>query len=343
MKYGLSFLLCTLAIVGVYSQGNTTSYLLVARGIIEGIVSIKGWADITSCMTNNEGIVTGISDAIATFKLNDTTTITPAAIKLGKALQKIPVALKACNNSIKISQDLVKNFSSFASLRDYVQIIRNNIDLYQVDLAKASYQATSEYYQGHMREFGNKVGQSLAQVFLNGTGKIPPTPENTTTPYLSITQGVVEGIGAGLHWDQVKPCIKETGDSYNDINSAIQFFQAGDPISIVQGLAALGTALQDIPSALQDCGGAYGKAANLTKAIIAIQDAVTYFSIVGKNVVINGIDIYDEMHTAVQAFSVGAWKDFGTYTGQAFSKLFLDNIDVSKKAKIFVDFLEIDS
>jgi hypothetical protein len=344
MKYGLSFLLCVLAIAGVYSQDNTTDYLLVARGMIEGIVSVKGWTDITSCITNNEGIVTGFSDAIATFQLNNTAAITLAAIKLGKALQIFPGALKACDNSIQISQDLVQNFSSFASLRDYVQIIGNNLAVYHIDLLKESYQATREYYQGHSKEFGNKVGQALSQVFLNGTSKIPPKPdENTTSPYLYIAQGVVEGIGAALHWDQVKPCIKEPKDSYNDISSAIQFFRAGDRVNVTLGFAAIGSVLQDIPAALQDCAGAYGKAANLTKALAAIEDAATYFSIVGKNALINGVDIYEEVFTASQDFDVGAWKDFGTNVGQTFAKLLLDNIDVSKKAETVVNFLEIDS
>jgi len=340
MKYGLSFLLCALAVAIVSSQSNTTDYILIARGIVEGISSVKGWSDITDCITNNEGIVSGFANAVATFKLNDSTTFTPAGIILGKALQKFPGALKTCTNSIQISQDLIETLSSFASWNDYVQIIKNNTILYNVDLIKQGYQATSEYTQGHLREFGNKVGQSLAQVFLNGTGKIPPKPDtNTTSHYILISQGVVEGVGLGLRWDEVKDCIQNNNKSYADIQNAIKFLNASDAGSVTQGLAAIGLGLQDIPAAIQDCTGAYGKAANLTKAIAALQNATVYFNIVGGNALINGVDIYDELYTAVQDFNVGAWKDFGTNVGQALAKLFLDNIDESRKS---FEFLAID-
>ena len=341
MKSTLSLLLCVLTIAGVYSEMNTTAYLLVSRGIIEGISSVKGWSDITGCITNYEGITSGLTDAFTTFQLNNSATITPAAIKLGRALQKLPLAIRACNNSVMISQNLVRTVSSFASLRDYIQIIGNNIATYHVDLVKESYQAMREHSQGRLKEFGNKVGQALAQVFLNGTAKVSPKPDgNTTSQYLLVAQGVVEGIDAGLRWNQVKPCIKETGDSYNDLNTAFQFFQAGDPMSIAQGLAALGQALQDVPAAIQDCTGAYSKASNLASAIAAIQDTATYLSIVGKNVVLNGVDIYDAFSAAIQAFNVGAWKDLGTNFGVASSKLFLDNIATAAKPQ---NFLEIDA
>jgi hypothetical protein len=341
MKSTLSLLLCVLAVAGVYSDVNSTAYLLVSRGIIEGISSVKGWSDITSCISNYEGITTGISDAFATFQPNNSDTIAPASIKLGKALQKIPLAVRSCNNSIKISQNLVKNVSSFASLKDYIQIVGNNIATYHVDVVRESYQAAIEYSQGRLKEFGNKVGQALAQVFLNGTSKTPIKPsDNSTSPYLLITQGVLEGIDSGLRWNQIKPCIKETGDSYNNLNIAFQYFQAGDPVSIIQGLAALGVALENVPAAVKDCTGSYTKAANLVNAIAALQDAATYLSIVGKNVVINGNDIYDAVSSTVEAFNAAAWKEFGTNAGIASSKLLLDNIVEAKRS---LNFLEIDA
>jgi len=341
MKSTLSLLLCALAVAGVYSDVNSTAYLLVSRGIIEGISSVKGWSAITSCISNYEGITTGFSDAFATFQPNNSDTITPAAIKLGKALQKLPQAVSSCNNSIQISQNLVKTISSFASLKDYIRIVGNNIATYHVDVVKESYQAMMQYSQGRLKEFGNQVGQALAQVFLNGTSKTPLEPsDNSTSPYLLITQGVLEGIDAGLSWNQIKPCIQETGDSYDNLNTAFQYFQAGDPTSIIQGLAALGKALESIPAAVTDCTGSYTKTATLVNAIAALQDTTTYLNIVGKNVILNGIDIYDALSTTIEAFNAGAWKDLGTNAGIASSKLLLDNIVEADKS---LNFLEIDA
>jgi hypothetical protein len=341
MKSTLSLLLCVLAVAGVYSDANSTAYLLVSRGIIEGISSVKGWSDITSCISNYEGITTGFSDAFATFQLNNSDTIAPAAIKLGQALQKLPLAVRSCNNSITISQNLVKTISSFASLKDYIRVVGDNIATYHVDVVKESYQAATQYSQGRLREFGNKVGQALAQVFLNGTSKTPLKPsDNSTSPYLLITQGVVEGIDAGLSWNQIKPCIQETGDSYSNLSTAFQYFQAGDPLSIIQGLAALGKALENVPAAVNDCTGSYNKTKTLVNAIAALQDTATYINIVGKNVILNGVDIYDALSTTVEAFNAGAWKDLGTNAGIASSKLLLDNIVEAKRS---LNFLEIDA
>jgi hypothetical protein len=338
MKSTLTLLLCALAVFGVYSEVNRTALLLVSRGIVEGISSVNGWSDVIGCVSNHEGITTGLVDAFATFQPNNSATITPAAIKLGKALQKFPVVLKSCNNSIQISQNLVKTMSSFASLKGYIQIVGDNINTPNVDLDKESYSAATAYSQGRHQEFGNKVGQALAQVFLNGTSKVAPKSDgNTTTLYLLIIQGVVEGIDAGLHWNHVKQCIKEANDSYNDISAAVQFLRSDNPIEIAQGLFLIGAALQDVLAAIQDCTGAYTKASNLASAIAAIQDSLTYLSIVEKNMALNGVDIFDEIYSAVQAFNAGAYKEFGTNVGMATAKLFLDNIASAKKSPNFLE------
>eukprot|EP00331_Platyophrya_macrostoma_P014243 CAMPEP_0176434088 /NCGR_PEP_ID=MMETSP0127-20121128/16452_1 /TAXON_ID=938130 /ORGANISM="Platyophrya macrostoma, Strain WH" /LENGTH=230 /DNA_ID=CAMNT_0017816725 /DNA_START=44 /DNA_END=733 /DNA_ORIENTATION=+ len=227
MRYTLSLLICALAVTCVASQNN---YNIVARGIVEGIASVKGWSDMTSCMTNNDALTQGLADAIATFQLNNSATLTPAAIKLGKALQKVPLALKSCNNSITIARNLVNTMSSFASLSDYIRIITNNLAVYNVDLVKETYKAARAYNQTQMRDFGNQVGQALAQVFLNGTAKVNPRPDaNTTSVYMLVAQGFVEGFSTGLRWSEVKACMADTVNSQNDMNAAIQQLQSQDP------------------------------------------------------------------------------------------------------------------
>ena len=44
---------------------------------------------------------------------------------------------------------------------------------------------------------------------------------------------------------------------------------------------------------------------------------------VGKDLVVNGVDIYHEIKTSVTDFEAGKWEDFGFNVGEATAKLIL--------------------
>ncbi len=45
--------------------------------------------------------------------------------------------------------------------------------------------------------------------------------------------------------------------------------------------------------------------------------------VVGKNLIINGVDIYNTIDAAIKAFHKSKYFDFGKYSGQSMSMVFL--------------------
>lgn len=140
---------------------------------------------------------------------------------------------------------------------------------------------------------------------------------------LLVAEGVIEGIGLAEKWDDVAPCISSTEDAVQNIITAIQYFEKQDSIDVVRGLAALGKALKDLPTALKSCGAVIHDVDMLMHSLSAIASPTSFFFHAFKNLLVNGVDIYHEVYTAVEDAKAQNWEQFGVNVGKALAQIFL--------------------
>ena len=152
--------------------------------------------------------------------------------------------------------------------------------------------------------------------------------------FFHIVEGLLEGIGAAESWSDVQPCIDSTEDAVQNVITAVEYFEKEDPVSVAYGLAALAKAFEDLPTAIKSCVASAEDVEILIKALEAISNPYTYVFVVAKNLIVNGVDIYDEIYTAVGDFKAGNWKDFGFNIGEALAKIFFNGVDSRNSIKL---------
>ena len=147
--------------------------------------------------------------------------------------------------------------------------------------------------------------------------------EFTKADFVNVAKGLIEGIAAAEGWDQLAPCIDSTEDAIENVITAVKYLKKKDPVDVAYGLAALGKALADLPTAFRSCGAVVHDVEMLIKSIAAISNPTTFFFKVAKNLIVNGADIYHEIYGAVDDFNAGNWEHFGFNIGKALAQVFL--------------------
>lgn len=117
----------------------------------------------------------------------------------------------------------------------------------------------------------------------------------------------------------LKDCASEATDTYTEIKQAIGELEAG---SMKAGLSDLGKALGGLKQALADCKAS---SADITKFAKAIEDGfehpLSFLFHLGKELLVNGKDIYAEVTTAVADWKAQSYRDAGVQIGAALAKV----------------------
>jgi len=135
-----------------------------------------------------------------------------------------------------------------------------------------------------------------------------------------IAAGVVEGfIGA----PDVKACIQKTVTTVDNVDKAIQDLEKKDAASVLKGLKLLAVGLKELPADMKACKAVESDVEEIINAFKAIASPKSFAFHVGKDLVVNGRDIYHEIYTAVGDYKTQKWLDFGVQIGTALHKLII--------------------
>ena len=148
------------------------------------------------------------------------------------------------------------------------------------------------------------------------------TPDESDT--ILILGGLLDGVAAGVGISNIEGCVTNAEDTGYDLFEAVTLFMKQDPTDVKQAINDLGQAMEVIPSAIRDCASAYEEdAADIEQMLSVFESPMTFVFTVGKNLVLNGNDIYDDMSTAMDDWTAANWYGFGQNVGEALAKTFL--------------------
>ena len=71
-----------------------------------------------------------------------------------------------------------------------------------------------------------------------------------------VLKGVLEGFGLTKDLDEMKDCLAKTESEIKDVEAAIQLLEKKDAHDVLDGLGKLGSALELLPTAVQNCDAA---------------------------------------------------------------------------------------
>jgi hypothetical protein len=149
---------------------------------------------------------------------------------------------------------------------------------------------------------------------------LTPTEEEI----LKIIGGILYGVGMDLVTTDIAPCLTDVEGIGDDLFVAVEDFRKKDPDDVKNGIKECGEALESVPSAISDCKSGWAPEVAKLRSMIAIFSSPTSFAYdVGKSLLLNGHDIYDEIKAAVDAWESQNWWAFGENVGEALGKCFI--------------------
>jgi hypothetical protein len=112
---------------------------------------------------------------------------------------------------------------------------------------------------------------------------------------------------------------------------------------MIAGVKDIADLLTYVKSGMSDCSSLKADWAKLVQMAQIFSSPSSFAYHVGKDLIINGKDIYREIRTAITDYKNGAWSDFGYQIGEASAKLILGETNelatLEKKAQM-VQFLK---
>jgi hypothetical protein len=138
---------------------------------------------------------------------------------------------------------------------------------------------------------------------------------------VSVFEGTLEGFFAGSRFADLKNCANDTVDTFEDIKSAVSLLEKKTPSSVLAGLKDLGKAYGALKDGLVKCKAAEAEIQAFVKAIEQFKTPEQFAFHVGKDLLVNGRDIYAEVKQAVADFKSQNYLNAGVQIGEALNKL----------------------
>ena len=138
-----------------------------------------------------------------------------------------------------------------------------------------------------------------------------------------IVGGFLKGAIDAEGFTDIDSCIKDAETVFGDAKVAVADFKKGGAAGAISGLKEIADMMKVVQSGMKDCSSIKADWEKLVK-MISIFDSPTSFAYhVGKDLIVNGKQIYGEINTAVKDYEAGNWGDFGYQIGEAAAKTIL--------------------
>ncbi|CAD8071102.1 unnamed protein product [Paramecium sonneborni] len=306
---------------------------LIVKGVVEGVqvddhVEVK---EIVSCLNDSEELINNIVKAITNLETQTFDGVKEGIKLIGVAIQQIPDAITACQSGSEEMVALSKLLTNMLeqlrnpwtfSFKIGYNLIVNGLDIYQ-EISTAIKDWKSEIYE----DFGKQIGFVLVQLL-----KETKNTEALIFDYEVvgiIFEGLLDGIvdASGIKADDIKSCLNFADVIVIDFEKAVRLLENGSVSSVIQALQSFVEGLSEFPKALEICQSSSQEALKLAEKIKelieALSNPTSFIYHIGKDLIINGKDIYQEIFAAVEDWKYGNWNDFGFQLGKAMEQIFI--------------------
>jgi len=140
---------------------------------------------------------------------------------------------------------------------------------------------------------------------------------------VQIVEGVLKGALDAEGFTDIEKCVQDTEHVISDVEVAVKDFEGHSLPQVVDGIKKIADILKTVKVGMKDCSSMKADWAKL-EAMVKVFDSPTSFAYhVGKDLLVNGVQIYGEINTAVTDYKAGQWNDFGYQIGEAAAKTIL--------------------
>jgi hypothetical protein len=181
--------------------------------------------------------------------------------------------------------------------------------------------AVTDYEAANWTDFGYQVGEAASKTII---GVKPPKTEEQIKLDRIMLEQIVEGVLRGsLHaegFDDINHCITDAEHVFGDAEAAYKDFKAGGATNVINGMKSLADLLSQVKSGMKDCSNLKADWNKLEEMVEIFNSPTSFAYHVGKDLLVNGNDIFHELETAVTDYESSNWSDFGYQVGEAAAK-----------------------
>ena len=138
-----------------------------------------------------------------------------------------------------------------------------------------------------------------------------------------IVDGLLRGATNAEGFNDIAKCVTDLENVLGDANTAVKDFKAGGATNVINGLKAVGDLIKQVQAGMKDCSSTQADWARLKAMAEVMSSPKSFVYHVGKDLLINGREIYGEINTAVTDYDKQDWEGFGFNVGEAAAKTIL--------------------
>ena len=127
--------------------------------------------------------------------------------------------------------------------------------------------------------------------------------------------------GYSASFPDIKSCAGDLETAYDDLSDAIKGFVSDDATEVADGLKDIAGAMTALKAALTDCKATEGDIEAFVTAMKAFKSPWDFIYHVGKDLIVNGADIFSEISDAVTQWEAQSYRQAGNDIGTALAQM----------------------
>jgi len=158
-------------------------------------------------------------------------------------------------------------------------------------------------------------------------GQSDVKPEPKVKLDIRKTMQIFEGVSIGFFLDDkitiIEPCLGEFSDVTKDVKKAFEHFKVRSASNMLKGLYALSKGFGQLPDVVEKCGASKEQVDLALDTLTTFRNPLKFFYYAGKNLLLNGVEIFNDLKVAKKLWDSEDWLRFGHQVGFAMHKIAL--------------------
>ena len=154
-------------------------------------------------------------------------------------------------------------------------------------------------------------------------GTVAAEQQNDLTQVEQIVGGFLKGALEAEGFDDINKCIHDGETIIKDSEDAYSHFSKKDVKDVVAGLTDIVDIIKTVEAGMSDCSHIAADWEKLLDMVEIFSSPESFAYHVGKDHLVNGVDILHEIEAAVTDYESKNWSAFGENVGEATAKVIL--------------------
>jgi cathepsin B len=326
MKFQILFLISLIFAThgSAIRDSNEDIALEVFQGFIEGLdagieVDIQ---EVKSCIQDIEGIFGIFDKAFQDIEKNTASSVLTALHELGTALNYLPPAIRDCAMAEQEAATIQKLITDFGSPVEFSFDVLGHIIVNHKEITsdiKSAYQA---WQNQDYNTSGFYIGEAVIIVAIG----VSDAPSLTAQDLPTIIDGMFKTGYPSLKIEDIQTCLDSQDAMVQKFIMGTNQIATKKKDEVLKGVKNIANALEMVSLAVQYCVKDFENVRLFSTAVDTLLRPRSFIYNSGKNLLINGIQLYPEFNNLLTNFNQRNWQEYGRSLGLVLNTAHQSNV-----------------